>query len=65
MNELTKRQVQILQLLADGITTEEIPLKLGLSWYTIRAHIRYARSRLKARSIAHAIAIAFRKGIIK
>lgn len=61
---LTKRQREILQLLADGNSTAAVALRLGLSAETVRTHAKAILARLKARDRAHAVAIALRSGLI-
>jgi DNA-binding NarL/FixJ family response regulator len=61
---LTRRQREILQLLADGHSTESAANSLGLSPETVRTHIKAVLARLGARDRAHAVAIAFRGGLI-
>jgi len=62
---LTRRQRQILQLFADGNSTDRAAKKLGLSPETIRTHTKAVLSRLGARDRAHAVAIAFRGSLIE
>lgn len=61
---LTRRQRQILQLLADGHSTGDVARRLGLSGETVRTHTKGALSRLGAKDRAHAVAIALRAGLI-
>ncbi len=61
---ITRRQRQILQLLADGLTTAEAAERLGLSGETVRTHAKATLPRLGARDRAHAVAIALRAGLI-
>jgi DNA-binding NarL/FixJ family response regulator len=61
---LTRRQREILQLFADGLSTDRAARSLGLSPETVRTHIKAVLSRLGARDRAHAVAIAFRGGLI-
>lgn len=61
---ITRRQRQILQLVADGHTTERAAKKLGLSSETVRTHAKAALPRLGATDRAHAVAIALRGGLI-
>jgi two-component system, NarL family, response regulator len=61
---LTKRQRQVLQLLADGQPTAQIAKRLGLSPETVKTHTRNLLARLKARDRAHAVAIALRNSLI-
>ena len=61
---ITPRQLQILQLFADGLSTDEAAEQLGLSLETVRTHARATLPRLGARDRAHAIAIALRGSLI-
>jgi two-component system secretion response regulator SsrB len=62
---LTKRQREILQLLADGLSTTEIAHRLGLSIETVRTHTKGLLARLGARDRAHAVALGMRLGVIE
>lgn len=62
---LTRRQREILQLFADGNSTERAAASLGLSPETIRTHTKGTLARLGARDRAHAVAIAFRSGLLE
>ena len=61
---LTPRQHEILQLLADGISTTQIAHRLRLSAETVRTHTKAMLARLSAKDRAHAVAIALRSGLI-
>jgi DNA-binding NarL/FixJ family response regulator len=61
---LTRRQRQILQLLADGHSTADIAHRLHVSAETVRTHTKATLARLDARDRAHAVAIALRGGLI-
>jgi DNA-binding NarL/FixJ family response regulator len=61
---LTLREREIIQMLADGLTGEEVADRLVLSAETIKTHIRNAMTKLEARNRVHAIAIALRAGEI-
>jgi len=61
---VTPRQRQILQMFADGHSTEEAARRLGLSAETVRTHAKATLPRLGARDRAHAVAIALRSSLI-
>jgi DNA-binding NarL/FixJ family response regulator len=61
---LSKREREIMDLLAQGLTGEQAAEKLFLSPETIKTHIRNAMSKLEATTRVHAIAIALREGYI-
>jgi DNA-binding NarL/FixJ family response regulator len=62
--KLTRRQRQILQLLANGESTTVAARELDLSEETIKTHMKNAMARLGARNRSHAIAIAMRECLI-
>lgn len=62
---LTKRQVQVLQALADGEGTDDAAVLIGIGWETLRTHLKHAKKALGAHTQAHAIALAMRKGLIR
>lgn len=62
---LTRRQREIMQLLANGGTTSGAARDLGLSEETIKTHMKNAVGRLGARNRTHAIAIALRESLIE
>ncbi|HET7128237.1 MAG TPA: helix-turn-helix transcriptional regulator [Gaiellaceae bacterium] len=63
-SELTKREQQVLALLADGLAHDEIAERLGIGSETVRTHIRKASGRLGASTRTQAVAIALRQGLI-
>jgi len=62
--KLTRRQRQILQLLADGESTTVAARRLDLSEETVKTHTKHALARLGARNRTHAVAIAVRECLI-
>lgn len=62
--KLTKRQREILQLLANGESTTVAARELDLSEETVKTHTKYALARLGARNRTHAVAIALRESLI-
>jgi DNA-binding NarL/FixJ family response regulator len=62
---LTRRQREILQLLANGGSTTIAARDLGLSEETVKTHTKNALARLEARNRTHAVAIALRECLIE
>jgi len=62
--KLTRRQRQILQLMANGESTTAASRELGLSEETIKTHTKNVLARLEARNRTHAVAIALRESLI-
>jgi DNA-binding NarL/FixJ family response regulator len=61
---LTRRQRQILQLIADGHTTAQAARRLGLGSETVKTHTKQMLARLEARDRAQAVAIGLRNSLI-
>jgi two-component system, NarL family, response regulator len=64
-HSITPRQRQILQLYANGLSTENAAQRLGVSTETVRTHTKAVLARLSARDRAHAVAIGIRSSLIE
>ena len=62
--EPTMREIEVLQLISDGLVNREIGVRLFLSEETVKSHVRHLLAKLQARSRAHAVAVGFRRGLI-
>ena len=62
--EPTPREVEVLQLVADGLVNRDIGKRLSLSEETVKSHVRHLLAKLQARSRAHAVAVGFRRGLL-
>jgi DNA-binding NarL/FixJ family response regulator len=60
----TMREIEVLQLISDGLVNREIGQRLFLSEETVKSHVRHLLAKLQARSRAHAVAIGFRRSLI-
>jgi DNA-binding NarL/FixJ family response regulator len=60
----TPREIEVLQLVSDGLVNREIGARLFLSEETVKSHVRHILAKLHARSRAHAVAVGFRRGLI-
>ena len=61
---LTERELEVLQLGADGLSLQEIGDHLFLSIETIKGYRKRVIAKLEARNGIHATAIAIRRGLI-
>ena len=61
---LTNREKEILQLLADGMSNDEVATKLFISQETVKSHVRHILAKLEADTRTQAVAIALRDAII-
>ena len=62
---LSARQREILQMLADGMQTDAVARKLGLSTETVRTHTKRILAKLEASTRTQAVAIGIRHGLIE
>jgi DNA-binding NarL/FixJ family response regulator len=62
--ELTQRERDVLRLLADGNSNEEIGKRLFISAETVRTHLRKAMDKLDAETRTQAVARALRDRLI-
>lgn len=63
--QLTNRQYEILQLIAEGNSTKNIALKLFISIKTVETHRSKIMERLEIRDVAGLVRYAINKGIIQ
>jgi len=61
---LSRREADVLQLMADGASTQEIAERLHLSHHTVRNHVQHIFARLGAHSKLEAVAIGLRRGLV-
>lgn len=64
-DQLTDRQIEILTLLARGMSAKEIGFELGLSSKTVDAHRARIMERLGLSEVASLTLYAVRKGLVK
>jgi DNA-binding NarL/FixJ family response regulator len=62
--DLTAREREVLTLLAQGCSTDEIQQRLFLSQHTVRNHVRNVLNKLRARTKLEAVIIAARAGLV-
>jgi len=61
---LTKREREILRLLADGMRNEQVAVELNISPLTVRTHVTNAMEKLEAETRTQAVARALRESLI-
>ena len=64
LRTLSPREREIMDLLAQGLTGEQVAEHLFLSPETVKTHIRNAMAKLEASTRVHAVAIALEEGLI-
>jgi DNA-binding NarL/FixJ family response regulator len=63
--ELSERELQVLQYMANGRSNKEIGQVLYISENTVKAHVKSILAKLDAMGRTEAIAIALKRGLIK
>jgi len=61
---LTPREVQVLELLAEGLPNKAIAQRLGISDQTVKFHVSSISGKLGARNRTDAVRRAVRRGLI-
>jgi DNA-binding CsgD family transcriptional regulator len=64
MKPLSPRELQIVALLANGISTKQVVFQLKISRRTVMNYLASARKKLLAETREHMIAIAVSRGMI-
>jgi DNA-binding NarL/FixJ family response regulator len=61
---LTRREVQVIELISQGMRNKEIAASLGISEETAHVHVRNILAKLRVKDRSGAINVALRRGII-
>lgn len=61
----SQRELEVLQTIADGLTSKEIAEKLFISENTVEAHRKNLFAKLEARNLADLVVKAIKRGYIK
>ena len=64
LEALTRREREVLALLADGCTTQEVSLALSISVMTVQSHVKNVLAKLGVHSKVEAIRFAWRSGVL-
>ncbi len=64
-SKLTKRELEVLRLLAEGLNQDEIGARLFISTKTVATHIEHTLAKLDVRSRTQAVALAYRGDLLE
>jgi DNA-binding CsgD family transcriptional regulator len=64
-SKLTNREREVVRLVAVGSSTRRIAADLGLSFETVRTHVRNAMTKTGAHTRAHLVALVLADGLIE
>jgi DNA-binding NarL/FixJ family response regulator len=62
---LTSREIQVLELIANGASNQQIADQLGISLYTTKSHVRNVLGKLGAKNRWQAASIARDRGLLR
>lgn len=62
---LTKREMEVLKLLGEGLQDKEIAVRLNIAPTTAKNHVKSILEKLDARNRTHAVSIARKIGLIR
>jgi two-component system, NarL family, response regulator LiaR len=63
--EMTRREQEILELLADGLSNSEIALHLAVSQSTVKYHVSHILSKLGVTNRTEAVTLALKQHLVK
>ena len=63
-SQLTAREIEVLELIAQGLRNKEVGAALGITEETIKVHVRHIMDKLDVRDRTEAVTIGLRRGII-
>ncbi len=61
---LTDRELEVLQLIANGATNRQIAVELNISIHTVKNHVHHILEKLDAENRREAIEVAVKKGLV-
>jgi DNA-binding NarL/FixJ family response regulator len=64
-SSLSERELEVLRLVASGLTNKEVAARLYLSVETVKAHLETIYRKLDASDRTHAVAVALREGLLE
>jgi DNA-binding NarL/FixJ family response regulator len=63
--ELTEREIEVLQLIAEGLPAAEVAKRLVIAPKTVSSHVQRILAKLDVHTRAQAVAVAYESGLIR
>jgi len=64
VDTLTGREMEVLQLMALGLTNKQIALKLGISAHTVKFHVSSIYGKMGTNNRTETVKLGLKKGLI-